>query len=165
MGSTCLDGRRIPDRRGIGPLLLDFDHIIRKCQSEFQRIINRPCRCWNFQHTYIVKSTLLYVEIRILPPCRQFWCADIICPCAFREVDSIADRRQFSIRTQRAAIRTAPDDIIDFSWLFPLASTQPLTTWIRSRLALSGSIKAETRKLGTLPSLPVRSPPIGTPLL
>ena len=139
--------RRVPDRRSPGALLDGDRQPVRNGRPKPGSIAGTPARRRNLEDPGVIEGTHRRIEIRVCPCRCQFGGADAVGVFAFGGVNGVADGRQLAGLRIRLALAAQTTSNI-FSRCLPFASTQPLTTWIRSRLPLFGSMLAMHHERG-----------------
>ena len=84
---------RVPDRRGIGPLLNGHRDVLGHRDSEPLRVIGRPARGGYLNHPNVVEGTLFRIEVGVCPVGHQHGVADGVGVTRVVNVDGGADRR------------------------------------------------------------------------
>src|SRR5262249_48814724 len=145
-----------------GALLQRQGRARQRLHAEALGVVGSPARRRDLDRARVVERAQRRIEVRVLPHRDQLGRADRVGPGRVRDVHGAADGRKLAVGSRLAPLRITS---FTFSWSWPFESSQPLTIWMRSRLAPIGSLSAATRNAGDLPAgASRRSPPIGTPL-
>ena len=85
--------RCVPDRRGVGPLLVDQFRFLRNLRTQANLVIEHPARCRNLKDPGVVEGLYVRIEIGIGPDRDEFRGAYGVGPVRGLQVDGVADRR------------------------------------------------------------------------
>ena len=142
--------RGVPDRRSVGAFLERHAGAFERLRTEALGVVGGPARGGDLEHAHVVEGALLGVEVRILPDRDELGCADRVGPGGVLD-DPRCCRRWEACRSRPACGRRPRPRRRPSPAVRRCASSQPLTIWMRSRLAPIGSFSAATRKVGDLP--------------
>ena len=142
--------RRIPDRRGVGPLDRHHRDLLLHLDAEALGLVGGPPRSGDLEHAGVVGRADLGSNSGSVQTVINSGEPIVLVQVALATSTVLPTRGSLPSRPGlRSPDQTASNT---FSWRLPAASTQTLTIWMRSRFPDSGSRSAATRKLGALPA-------------